>query len=355
MTNRREFFRGAAGGALATVAALLLPRDSRAIPIAELKHVPADGKKKVGMAVRPIMDKLAKDTKVQVQRDSAALSQAMLERLIWNGNFPYLFWDEPRWHPFERVDLTSDAMPEFPLDFVHGHSSANGRAYTIPNHGRIAERHVGGDYLVVPTYDLGASADWPMTDTLKKNYNITDQAFTGYIEALQNKLWYDEWCALLCAGADNPMSYEGLPNGRQIGHWNIRQLIEFNQLRNNHRFTDVAVGAHIFERAFGNKLPMATCEQCRVHKIGELGMMKPLWNLYRDSISGSPSEDDYQLALFIDNRHTDSFVTVVRDDLVTWPDDSMLKQERNGIYGWLESGIAILNGDNVLLGVFYEK
>jgi len=228
-------------------------------------------------------------------------------------------------------------------------------AYAILKSGRLPERYIAGDYIVVPTYDIGASADWPLKDT--DNPETTNEAFSGYIEALQNKLWYDQWSALLGAGTGNLMSHGGLPNGEKIGYWDIRQLIEFHQLRNNSRFTDVAVGGHIFERAFGEGINEATVGICKVHKVAELGMMKPLWQLYQDQLAGDQRGliASTQLALFVDNRFSDSFVTVVRDDLTTWVDHTMPKQERNGIYGWLETGVAILNGSNVSLGVFYEK
>ena len=61
---------------------------------------------------------------------------------------------------FERIPLAPGATPEFPLDFVAPGTEKNYVAYTIPNHGRIPERHVEGDYVMVPTYDIGASIDW---------------------------------------------------------------------------------------------------------------------------------------------------------------------------------------------------
>jgi hypothetical protein len=61
---------------------------------------------------------------------------------------------------FEPVRLSESATPEFPLDFLAPGTERDFVAYTIPNHGYIPERHVEGDYVMVPTYDIGASIDY---------------------------------------------------------------------------------------------------------------------------------------------------------------------------------------------------
>ena len=61
---------------------------------------------------------------------------------------------------FEAIQLAPGATSEFPLDFLAPGTESEFVAYTIPNHGRIPERHVEGDYVMVPTYDIGASMDW---------------------------------------------------------------------------------------------------------------------------------------------------------------------------------------------------
>ena len=58
---------------------------------------------------------------------------------------------------FEPVQLAQSATPEFPLDFLAPGTEKDFVAYTIPNHGYIPQKHVEGDYVMVPTYDIGAS------------------------------------------------------------------------------------------------------------------------------------------------------------------------------------------------------
>lgn len=55
---------------------------------------------------------------------------------------------------FEPIVLAQSATPEFPLDFIAPGTEKDFVAYTIPNHGYIPERHVEGDYVMVPTLSL---------------------------------------------------------------------------------------------------------------------------------------------------------------------------------------------------------
>jgi len=64
---------------------------------------------------------------------------------------------------FEAIRLGPGATAEFPLDFLAPGTEKEFVAYTIPNHGRIPERHVEGDYVMVPTYDVGASIGFSST------------------------------------------------------------------------------------------------------------------------------------------------------------------------------------------------
>ena len=57
---------------------------------------------------------------------------------------------------FEPIRLAQSATPEFPLDFLSPGTEKDFVAYTIPNHGYIPERHVEGDYVMVPTFDIGS-------------------------------------------------------------------------------------------------------------------------------------------------------------------------------------------------------
>ena len=53
---------------------------------------------------------------------------------------------------YEAMPLEPGATPEFPLDLLAPGTESEHVAYTNPGHGRIPERSVEGDYVMVNTY-----------------------------------------------------------------------------------------------------------------------------------------------------------------------------------------------------------
>ena len=49
---------------------------------------------------------------------------------------------------------------EFPLDLLAPGTEGDHVTYTNPGHGRIPERAVEGDYVMVPTYTVASSIDY---------------------------------------------------------------------------------------------------------------------------------------------------------------------------------------------------
>ena len=60
---------------------------------------------------------------------------------------------------FEKISMAPGTAAEFPLDLLAPGTEADHVAYTNPGHGRIPERAVEGDYVMVPTYTVGSSID----------------------------------------------------------------------------------------------------------------------------------------------------------------------------------------------------
>jgi hypothetical protein len=48
----------------------------------------------------------------------------------------------------------------------------------------------------------------------------------------------------------------------------------------------------------------------------------------------------------------DSFVSPIRKELETYEDPALYRQQRAGLYGWIELGFSVLDSRRVLLGEF---
>lgn len=60
---------------------------------------------------------------------------------------------------FDTDKLEAGVAAEYPLDFLTPGTEDEYTAYTIPAQGRIPEMHVQGDYVMVPTFEVGGSID----------------------------------------------------------------------------------------------------------------------------------------------------------------------------------------------------
>ncbi len=103
---------------------------------------------------------------------------------------------------FEPIRLDQSATPEFPLDFLAPGTEKDFVAYTIPNHGYIPERHVEGDYVMVPTFDIGASIDWLLKYARDARWDVVGRAMEVLEASFTKKMNDDGWHTILAAGVD---------------------------------------------------------------------------------------------------------------------------------------------------------
>ena len=60
---------------------------------------------------------------------------------------------------FERITMEPGTSTEFPLDLLSPGQEDEFVAYTNPGNGRIPERTVEGDYVMIPTYSVTNAID----------------------------------------------------------------------------------------------------------------------------------------------------------------------------------------------------
>src|SRR6476469_449401 len=91
---------------------------------------------------------------------------------------------------FQREVFNPNARVEYPIDFYRPDNAYEFTAYVIPNQGKIPQRQIEGDYLTVPTYDIGAGIDWLLRYAREARYNIVGRALevleAGFTQKLNN-------------------------------------------------------------------------------------------------------------------------------------------------------------------------
>jgi hypothetical protein len=277
---------------------------------------------------------------------------------------------------FEAINLAPGATPEFPLDFLSPGSERDFVAYTIPNHGRIPERHVEGDYVMVPTYDVGASIDYLLKYARDARWDVVGRAMEVLESQFTKKMNDDGWHTLLAAGVDrNIVTFDSDADAGQftkrlvslmktvmrrngggnsasnnrglltdlyvspeamedLRNWNVDQVDEITR-REIYTAADGSVN-----RVFGVNL----------HDLDELGVGQEYQNYYTNTLSATMGGSDTEVVVGLDLRKSDSFIMPVRQEVQVYEDDSLHRQKRAGFYGWAEQGFAVLDNRRVLLG-----
>jgi len=278
---------------------------------------------------------------------------------------------------FEPIKLDRNATSEFPLDFLSPGTEKNFVAYTIPNQGYIPQRNVEGDYVMVPTYDIGASIDWLLKYARDARWDVVGRAMEVMEAQFVKKLNDDGWHTLLSAGVDRNIvvldsdaaagqftkrlvslmktvmrrngggNTTSMDRGmltdlyvspeamEDIRNWNVDQVDPVTR-----REIFVADGDNALNRIYGINL----------HDLDELGEGQEYELFAEGQLSVTLPTGDVELVVGLDLRKNDSFVMPIRETVQVFEDDTLHRARRAGVYGWAEQGFASLDNRRILLG-----
>jgi hypothetical protein len=277
---------------------------------------------------------------------------------------------------FEPIQLAPGATPEFPLDFLAPGTERDFVAYTIPNHGYIPERHVEGDYVMVPTYDIGASIDYLLKYARDARWDVVGRAMEVLEGSFVKKMNDDGWHTLLAAGVDrNIVVYDSDASAGQF----TKRLVSLmktvmrrngggNSASNNRgMLTDLYVSPEAMEdiRNWGlDQVDELTRREIytaadgsvnrvfgvNLHDLDELGEGQEYELFFENVIGASLPAGDSEIVVGLDQRKNDSFIMPIREQVQIFEDETLHRQKRAGFYGWSEQGFAVLDNRRVLLG-----
>ena len=280
---------------------------------------------------------------------------------------------------FEPIRLAQSATPEFPLDFLTPGTERDFVAYTIPNHGYIPERHVESDYVMVPTFDIGASIDYLLKYGRDARWDVVGRAMEVLESSFVKKMNDDGWHTLLAAAVDRDLVvYDSDANTSQF----TKRLVSLmktvmrrngggNSASNNRgMLTDLYVSPEAMEdiRNWGvDQLDEVTRREIytaadgavnrvfgvNLHDLDELGVGQEYQSFVVDVLGRALTGDltgktEYVVGLDLSKR--DSFIMPVRQEVQIFEDETLHRQKRAGFYGWAEQGFAVLDNRRVILG-----
>ena len=281
---------------------------------------------------------------------------------------------------FEKISRAPGTAAEFPLVLLAPGTEADQVAYTNPGQGRIPERAVEGDYVMVPTYTVGSSIDYLLRYAREARWDVVGRAMQVLEAGFVKKMNDDGWHTLLAAGVDrNILVYDAdaaqgqftkrlislmktvmrrnaggnsgsLNRGsltdvylspealEDIRNWGIDQVDEVTRREIYQAGDDGAAITRVFVKT--------------LHDMDELGQNQEYQVFYTDQLGGTLASSDDELVVGIDRSANDSFIMPVKQDVQIFEDDALHRQQRAGFYGWAEVGFAVLDNRRILLGSF---
>lgn len=280
---------------------------------------------------------------------------------------------------YTEIPLAQDAIPEFPLDFVAPGTEGDYVAYTLTQHGRIPEKHVEGDYVLVPTYPIGSNVDFLLRYARMARWDIASRATDVMKQGVAKKMNDDGWHVLLTAIIDRNiivydtdaiqgnftkrlvtldrtiMARNGGGNATSLNHreltdmylsleglddmrnWGIDQIDEVTR---REIIQDYEGG--MIQRVFGVNL----------HGVWELGIGQEYQLFFTSVLGATLPNADVELVVGLDLRNNDSFIMPTRGVLEVFDDPALHRQQRQGMYCWRELGWGVLDNRSVLAASF---
>ena len=281
---------------------------------------------------------------------------------------------------FETINVEPGSTTEFPLDLVSPGLEGEHVAYTNPGHGRIPERSVEGDYVMIPTYSIASSVDYLLRYAREARWDIVARAMQVMEAGFTKKMNDDGWHTILAAGVDrNILVYDadataGLFSKRLVSL--MQTVMRRNSGGNSAsvgrgRLTDIYVSPEALEdiRNWGfdqvddltrreiynapvNGAPMTNMFGVSLHDLDELGEGQQYQSFFTTDLGGAVQASDLELVVGLDQSTSDSFVMPVKEQLQVFEDPTLHRQQRAGYYGFAELGFGVLDNRRVILGSF---
>ncbi len=308
---------------------------------------------------------------LQAQREIAKALETPLRKGV-------LFGDVVR-GIYEAMPLEPGASPEFPLDLLAPGTEVDHIAFTNPGNGRIPERHVEGDYVMINTYGITSSIDFLLKFAREANWGVVSRAMQVLESSFVKKINDDGWHTLLAAAVDrNILVYDGDAGAGQFTK-RLVSLMKTVMRRNGGgnsvtapgRLTDMYMSPEAIEdiRNWGvdqlddvSRREIYTASDdgpqltrvfgVNLHDLFEFGDGQEYQEYFVNDLGGSIETSDVELVIGIDQSANDSFVMPVKKTVEIFEDPTLHRMQRQGYYGWAELGFGVLDNRRIIAGSF---
>lgn len=280
---------------------------------------------------------------------------------------------------FQVVPVGSNnSTVEYPMDIIAPGNQGDYIAYTIPSQGGMPTRALEGDYLMIPTFDIGHAVEWNLKLARDANWDIVTRGLNILRAGFVKKMNDDGWHTLMAAGADrNVVIYDADASAGQF----TKRLVSLMKLvmrrngggnsssANRGKLTDLYLSPEAMEdmRSWGvDQVDEVTRREIFVagdgqfnrvfgvnfHDTDEFGVDQEYELYFENDLTVTPvsTGSDVELLVGLDLANQDSFIMPMKEDVTVFPDPSLHKHRKEGYYAWAQLGWAVVDSRRVLLG-----
>lgn len=279
---------------------------------------------------------------------------------------------------FEVVPVgPNNSTLEYPMDILAPGNEGDFVAYTIPSQGGMPTRALEGDYLMIPTYDIGHAVEWNLKLARDANWDVVARALNILRAGFVKKMNDDGWHTLMAAAADrNIIVYDADASAGQFTK-RLVSLLKLVMRRNGGgnsasnsrgRLTDLYLSPEAMEdmRSWGvDQVDEVTRREIFVagdgqfnrvfgvnfHDTDEFGVDQEYELYLENDLSVSPvsTGSDVELLVGLDMVNRDSFIMAEKGGIEVFPDPTLHKHRKEGYYAWNQVGFGIVDSRRCIL------
>jgi len=278
---------------------------------------------------------------------------------------------------FVPEDRTDGSEPKYFLDLIQASQEKEFVAFVYPGEGRIPEKRVTSDYVMVPTYDLANAIDIKRTHARDARWNVIGRMMQILEAGIVAKRNDEGWATLLTAARDRGIVVSD-PNA-VAGQFTPRLITALSTImrrqgggnsgsKNRNKLTDVYMSpeAHMDIRSWnivdvpdeirtqiwndaGNGDTM-NVYGVNLHALDEFGEGQEYQQYYTSVLGGGMAGGDLEIVIGLDRQQSDTFIMPYKENLTVRED---LTADRHGLisfYARMNMGFAVLDSRKILVG-----
>lgn len=285
---------------------------------------------------------------------------------------------------FEEEKLQPGVSAEYPLDLLTPGTEDEYTAFTIPAQGRIGEMHVQGDYVMVPTFEVGSSIDFATKYARDARWNVLGRAMQVLEGSVVRKKNDDGWHTLISGGYQRflnvyddkvapaffskrlvelmktVMRRQAGGNSTSVNRGRLDRLYVSPEALGDIRTWDVTQVDPYTRRELyiADDLDRMDIFGVELRAIDELGVGQ-LYEQYWETTLGATlptyslagaSYTKQEIVIGLDMSHDGVFMNPVRQEFTINEDPTFARQRRISMWGFAEWGWLLSDGRRVLVG-----